>query len=175
MHRQPRPAATFVDKIRMKQRCHYCAALSVSQLAELAEKEFESHFFPQHAYYEHHHSNADLEQSAEDGCDFCDLILDCLKTTPDEPHASSGKNSARVCEISDSIYSFAKQLERSDVRLCIISDHVYLNDPIPKVKVFDTLLIQIGHVNKVAANDDENDQLGLEPVSLIIRTNRRRC
>jgi hypothetical protein len=57
----------------MAPRCQFCSRYSINHLVALAERNTKA------AYYSHLESFAYLEQSAQDGCDLCRLILDCFK------------------------------------------------------------------------------------------------
>lgn len=134
--------------ITMTYRCQYCSGLSVQGLVRLAKQEFTGHWFPTSAYYQHHGSLHDLEESAHAGCDLCLLILNCLKGMP----WTEGKRMTHSyftweqadLSIYESAYTVAKELDVSDVKLCISTDHVYNGETLEKVRAFTTLLVQIG-------------------------------
>ncbi|KAK6451732.1 hypothetical protein FP744_10007983 [Trichoderma asperellum] len=132
----------------MSTRCRYCSGLSVEKLLNLTKDEFSGHEFPTSAYYQHHNSFHDLEQSANDGCDLCLLILDCFKgiewTEGDYQFPLYAWETATELNIEDTAYTAAKELAVSDVKLSLSTDHVYLGDPLGKVECFNTLLVQVG-------------------------------
>lgn len=132
----------------MSTRCRFCLGLSVEKLFNLAKDEFSGHDFPASAYYQHHNSFHELEQSANAGCDLCLLIVDCFKgiewTTGDYQFSPYAWETATELDIENTAYATAKQLAVSDVKLSISTDHVYLGDPLDNVQSFNTLLVQVG-------------------------------
>lgn len=138
-------------------RCDYCAGLSIERLVDLAKKEFAGHTFPSKAFYQHHSSFRDLEQTAERGCAFCRLILDSFKGTPWDygltwPTAWGGVN----LDSDFSAYHAAMALDASDVKLCINSEHFYDSEPLDKASVFDALMVQIGPVQDYEDEEAED-------------------
>lgn len=144
-------------------RCCFCAGLSIEFLVSLAKEELRGrHTFPGQAFYQHQPSFDDLEASAKSGCDLCALILNCFKGAPtcdddwtDWPEPWLGDD----CAPEDSMYSLAKALEDSVVRVAISSDNLYLGEDhvssasvnqtqtaatIARASQLDTLLIQVG-------------------------------
>lgn len=111
--------------------CSYCAHLSIELLVGLAETEFMAHSFPQHAFYQHHSSLDDLEHAAFKSCALCRLILGYLKDTHDSDDGLS-------------LYTRAKQLPFTDVKVAINSTHVYSTEPLDRVQVFDAFMVHIG-------------------------------
>jgi hypothetical protein len=128
-------------------RCDYCAKLSIERLVDLAKKEFSGHTFPSAAFYQHHNSFRDLEQSAGQGCALCRLILDSFKGTPWGNGLTWPNEWEGVGLDSDSsAYHAAMELGISDVKLSINAQHVYSDEPLESVSVFDALMVQIGPV-----------------------------
>lgn len=127
-------------------------------LIGLAKQEFSGHEFPVSAYYKHHNSFHNLEQTANAGCDLCLLIVDCFKGIPwvrgESYQFSSYLWETPETEIEDSAYDAAKQVILSDVKLSISTDHVYLGDGLDKVRSFNTLLVQVGPIELPEESDD---------------------
>ncbi|KAK7416170.1 hypothetical protein QQX98_005367 [Neonectria punicea] len=127
----------------MATRCQYCAELFLSRLVGLINTEYQASIFPQHGFYPHHRSFRDLEQAARDGCGFCQLVLDYFKGSPKGrfwPIEWQGP----ACDPDTSMYAAAMALDDSDVKIAISTDHVWSDEPFELVKVFDTLLVQVG-------------------------------
>ncbi|RYP60488.1 hypothetical protein DL769_008093 [Monosporascus sp. CRB-8-3] len=149
--------------LEMVTRCEYCAKLTVSHLVELAEEEYaEQTDFPQRAYYQHHNSFSELDMSAENGCDLCRLIIDCFKGAtfdpPDYPlRWPQTWVSPERCDTAESMYAAAMQLPVSDVKLALHADHEYQPFNLGKVRMFDTILVQIGPVEKPQPEEYESD------------------
>lgn len=159
----------------MAHQCQYCANLSVSLLVDLAEKEFESYIFPQRASYRHHCSFENLEKSAENGCDFCQLVLECFKCTPaddDLPQDWPSEWIGPECATERSMYGIAKSLPISDVKICIASDSVPYGEPLEKVRVFDAIMVQVG---PRAENDEDDWTWGMPPLVLTLSTPREKA
>ncbi|TGO58124.1 hypothetical protein BCON_0058g00060 [Botryotinia convoluta] len=153
----------------MTQRCTYCANLSLSHLIDLAKIDFKGHVFPNQpttgdlmgpfvwtsslanpdnspkerkrmAFYPHHKCFQDLVKSAETGCDFCEVILTCLKKRiPGEDEDSRGDN-------TDEIYwtDFSRRRE-TDIKISINSSHVYPDATLDGVQMFDTISVHVGN------------------------------
>ncbi|KIW02514.1 uncharacterized protein PV09_06313 [Verruconis gallopava] len=159
----------------MSARCSYCANLSFRYLIELAKEEFQAHLFPQRAYYQHHPSFNSLEVSAARGCDLCALILDCFKRS--SPYTTPGLwpetwLAANVDE-GKSMYSAAKQLNQSDIKIALNSSHPYFAEDIRSVQVFDSLLIQVGEIESPDdAEHVDEEQYPLPSLSLTLSTPR---
>ncbi|KAI6552575.1 hypothetical protein MCOR04_010870 [Pyricularia oryzae] len=141
-------------------RCIPCARLSVESLVELARIEFEAHIFPQNAYYQHHASFDDLEASANNGCDFCGLILECFQQSISKdkrpllwPYEWDPEQPLSRPTGSDTMYAVAKSLSVSDIKLCVNATHLYLGQGIKEARVFDEILVQVGPLP--AVNDDD--------------------
>ncbi|KAF3770676.1 HET-domain-containing protein [Cryphonectria parasitica EP155] len=134
----------------MARRCHHCVGLSIESLIRLAKDEFKGyHEFPKQAFYQHHNSLQDLEASAESGCELCTLILDCFKgaqveDADDRPMAWPEDWVSDNHELGTSMFTVAKGLDDSSIRIAISADHVYATAGIEDVSQFDTLLVQIG-------------------------------
>lgn len=133
--------------------CRYCAELSISALIELARKEFAGDTFPSRAYYLHHSSVDDLEDSADKGCSFCLLLVRCFKATP------SDWNEMPPYHNNGSIYDLAKWLPISDIKISINSTHVCHGESLDLVRTFDTVMVQIGskEYSPYSSEDDTGD------------------
>ncbi|KAF4820045.1 hypothetical protein CGCSCA5_v004055 [Colletotrichum siamense] len=144
----------------MNKQCIYCAKLSIQALVELAKISFEAQRFPRDAYYQHHDSFSALEQSAHDGCDLCQVILQCFQQTPCEaeqplewPQEWNETSEASSDGYPQTMYSVAKGLDISDVKLCINTSHLYDSQGLRDVKVFDEIIVQVGTLH---IETDEN-------------------
>ncbi|KAH0443062.1 heterokaryon incompatibility protein [Colletotrichum camelliae] len=142
----------------MNKRCIYCTKLSIEALVELAKISFEAQRFPQDAYYQHHDSFSALEQSAYNGCDLCQVILQCFQQTPCEaeqplewPQEWNETTNASLDGYPHTMYSVAKGLDVSDVKLCINTSHLYDAQGLRDVQVFDETIVQVGtlHIETV--------------------------
>lgn len=155
----------------MGRRCQFCTNLSIRLLVNLAKREFSGSDFPRHAYYQHHPSLLDLEKSGDNGCDLCQLVIECLKATPADDSLAGWQPDliSPVCKLEDSLYAAAMPLPTSDVKVCIASSAVYLGRPIEEVSVFDALMIQVGPLEEY--HEDESYQ-GLSPLILTLSTAR---
>jgi len=134
-------------------------------LVDLAREEFGGHHFPSRSFYSHHPSFNDLEEAANNGCDFCRLVVDLFKGTPADiairispKWLSSDSAHGNI----KSAYSVAKTLKISDVKIAlgcnpqgVRSTHV----PIWTVGTFDTLLIQVGPEYQMEIDDDNDEYL----------------
>lgn len=162
----------------MGTRCKFCAGLSISHLVELAEKEFVARKFPKKAFYRHHESFSDLEQSADGGCDLCRLILDCFRgTETDLSNLSRAEWRGSACDLVTSMYAAAKALGVSDVKICVEADQCVSGAKIDHVRVFDTLKVQFGVSREVAFDSKENPKTdgflrALPPLLLTLRVRR---
>ena len=132
----------------------------------MAENEFSAHSFPQHAYFEHHRSIQDLECSAKSGCELCKVILESCQRTPEQPGADVHGFSSPS---NESMYSAALHTFPSDIKVCLNTSHVYGGDEIGKVKMWDTILIQIGKIPPPATLEGDEYEDTLDPVGLIIK------
>lgn len=162
----------------MSSRCKYCAGLFLSNLVDLTSTELHGHEFPQAAYYQHHSCFQDLEHAANDGCDLCQLILECFKGTPFKgdltwPEEWEGEG----CDVERSMYAEAKDLDVSDVKISINSEDVWFFATLESVRVLDNLLVQVG-----PRQDDPYDEEtgvyaeeGLPKLRLILSTPRGIC
>ncbi|KPM46184.1 hypothetical protein AK830_g244 [Neonectria ditissima] len=137
------PATRRQEIQRMTARCQYCADLFLGRLVDLVNEGFRASTFPQHGFYPHHRSFGDLEQAAGDGCEFCQLILDCFKGTP-KGRFWPVKWEGPSCDPDTSMYAAAMALDDSDVKISISTDHIWPDEPFELLKVFDTLLVQVG-------------------------------
>ncbi|KAF2665660.1 HET-domain-containing protein [Microthyrium microscopicum] len=157
----------------MASRCHHCSGLSIEALVELAEREFSAHIFPKHAFYQHHSSFSNLEQSALQGCDFCGLILECFKGSPGQYETWPYKWEGSQNDITKSMYAFAKELDESDIKIALNAGNLYLNRTIEEVLVFDSVLVQVGPGENYDAeyvDEDEEGSWQLPPLELRLRT-----
>lgn len=141
-------------------RCRFCRDLSIETLVSLAKKEIDGyHSFPQQAFYQHQPSINDLEASASNGCDLCDLILGCLFVTSPETLLGTGSPEQREdqdCDLDESMYAVAKTLETSCIKIAITADHLYCNEvKLPADCQLDTLLVQVG------PRADDPDEYGM--------------
>ena len=78
-------------------------------------------------------------------------MIECFKATPAEAHAWPrwpSQSTGTVCKLKHSVFTAAKRLSVSDIKVCINSSHMYLTDPIDKVRSFGQLLISVGRVAK---------------------------
>lgn len=135
----------------MASRCQFCASLTIERLVELAEQEFSAHYFPRQAFYKHHASFDELEESAMKGCDFCTIVIDCFKGYGSIDVIGAYPFSryertwlGRDCDINSSMYDEAKGLDISDVKVCINADHLGSSDTVTNVQVFDIVMVQVG-------------------------------
>ena len=129
--------------------CSLCKGLTIARLVALAETEFEAKF-PQDAFYRHYEFIAELEASAEGGCDFCGLLDESLARRTHHPvwdedtlefdktRPETVLRSARNCD------------EQSDVKVCISTQHVGFGSSVFDVKMFDQLLVQVGTIDDAA-------------------------
>ena len=53
-----------------------------------------------------------------------------------------------MCKLKHSVFTAAKKLSVSDIKVCMNSSHMYLTDLIDKVRSFGQLLISVGRVAK---------------------------
>ncbi len=151
-------------------RCHYCSGLTIRTLIEPAKKEFSDReralSFPEVGYYPHHQSFDDLENSARQGCDFCDLILkssrtlpgpDISGTYPDVWHCWERLDSAAIKY--DSIYS-AAEARNADVRIALACsfEYMYSKTAMEEVAILDTLHVQFG--DRIGSEDQLGHFLG---------------
>ncbi|RYP80892.1 hypothetical protein DL770_006050 [Monosporascus sp. CRB-9-2] len=146
--------------LEMATRCEYCAKLTVSRLVELAEEEYaEQTDFPQRAYYQHHSSFSELDRSAGNGCDLCRLIIDCFRGAPEGRSLLWPKTwvGPERCDIAESMYAAAEQLPVSDVKLALHSNAEYRPFKLDKVRMFDTIMVQIGPVEKPSPEEYDSD------------------
>lgn len=162
----------------MSSRCKYCASLFLSDLVNLTSREFHGHEFPQSAYYQHHSCFQDLEHAANDGCDLCQLILECFKGTPYDgdliwPNEWEGEG----CDVGSSMYAEAKCLDVSDVKISINSEDVWSFATLGSVKVLDNLLVQVGPRQEDPYDEETGvyAEEGLPKLRLILSTSRGIC
>jgi hypothetical protein len=125
-------------------------------LVHLAKKEFTVHLdaFPKSAFYAHHASFDELEQSALSGCDLCRLILDLSKS-----YNATNWNlewQPDTCDIKSSMYTAAKALEVSDVKIALTSSYFYLNytADVDEPRIYDGFRVQVGPSEEDAESGD---------------------
>ncbi|VBB79502.1 Putative protein of unknown function [Podospora comata] len=152
----------------MSTRCPLCTELSIQHLFELTKQEVDFHDFPSSAYYKHHKSFNDLEQSAINGCDLCQLIIHAFKQNPVEEDQYFGLSSQ---DETMSMYEKAKSLEQSDVKIALTSTYPYRDNSSP-LTIVDTLAVQVGGFMNVDYGDDDVIQLHYEipvmPLRLVV-------
>ncbi|RYP49235.1 hypothetical protein DL768_005009 [Monosporascus sp. mg162] len=158
----------------------FSSSLPLSRLVELAEEEYaEQTDFPQRAYYQHHSSFSELDRSAGNGCDLCRLIIDCFRGAPFEdpqllwPETWVGPER---CDIAESMYAAAEQLPVSDVKLALYADTDYRPFRLDKVRMFDTIMVQIGPVEKPQPEEydsnSDSDERAFPCLHLRLRVSR---
>lgn len=155
--------------------CARCASLTIEHLVDLARKGFSrDNSVLSVAYYQLHDSIEDLEIAADAGCHFCNLIMACLKGYWDNDNWIADKWEGDDCHPEHSLLARARQLLQSEVRLCIVSDDSDRNDALADVKVFDTILIQVGPHDELEGEID--DRIERFPVfKLTLATSRGTC
>lgn len=151
----------------MTRRCQYCANLNVDLLVGLAQKEFRGRVFPKSAFYKHHSCFHDLEQSADDGCELCQLIINCFRGVEEEGYFWPRTWKGQACDVNASMYAAAKQLAISDVKVAIDAATCYTSDEIEYVNVFDTLMIQVG-ISEDAPLDPDAEDSGFPTLCLTL-------
>jgi hypothetical protein len=137
----------------MAYRCPHCTTLSIQLLVDLTKEEFIAGSFPEGAFYQHHASLEDLEDSASRECALCQLILGYLQNTSESDDEELSK------------YALAKLLPFTNIKIAINSSHVYGSEPLEKVWVFDTLMVQVGPWVQpgIDATDEEWDAYYEQP------------
>ncbi|KAJ4375897.1 hypothetical protein N0V83_001175 [Neocucurbitaria cava] len=129
----------------MNSRCALCNNLTIEGLIELARIELaDSVWVPKRAYYQHHNSVTDLENSANAGCDLCSLLVSCLKGNEDTDSLAANKWIGIDCDLEESLFAAAKRLPYSDVKICIASGEASYGDTLDSIHVLDTILVQVG-------------------------------
>ncbi|KAN0099845.1 Heterokaryon incompatibility protein (HET) domain containing protein [Hyaloscypha variabilis] len=137
--------------------CAFCTRLSISDLIELAEVEFESRQSPRHAYYKHFDSYNDLVQSARDGCDLCQFIWSGFKNCIVDTWPWDGQNR------DEAVREIEYRGEEIDIRISIDADHLYSGRGLDQVALFDLLVIQAGApVIKYKENEGSEESEGSE-------------
>jgi hypothetical protein len=135
--------------------CQPCANLSFQHLVGLAKKEFTVRLdaFPKRAFYAHHASFDELEQSAISGCDLCRLILDLSKS-----YNAADWNlewQPGTCDTDSSMYATAKALKVSDVKIALTSSYFYSNYTVDvdEPKIYDGFRVQVGPTEEDAGSE----------------------
>lgn len=155
---QPRFLAHWITflyqhlSLKMPGPCSACTKLSVESLLEVARVDFQPGDFSNKAYFQHHESFNDLEKAGRQGCDFCRLVLECFQRTPcfdeepwDWPDRWIEKTESSPDDLTTiTMYSVAKGLAVSDIKLCLNATHLYSIQGFEDAKVFDEVLIQVG-------------------------------
>lgn len=141
----------------MDSRCAHCNNLTIEGLIELAKIELaDTVRVPKRAYYQHHKSVTDLENSANAGCDLCSLIVRCLKGNEVTDSLAADKWVGTDCDLEESLFAAAKRLPYSDVKICIASGEVSYEDTLDSTHVLDTILVQVGPL--VDLDRDPNEE-----------------
>lgn len=113
--------------------------------------------------YDHHNSVGDLEKSADNGCEFCRFIVDCIERAQfGEIQPRPGAASVDVDEDWDrdfrSRYPVAKEMdEPSNIRLAISSGmrrSMYSSEPdgSGRSDVYETLRVHVGQLYSIKLN-----------------------
>jgi hypothetical protein len=72
------------------------------------------------------------------------------------------------------MYSLAMEIPVSDVKICLNTQHLYLSEPLGKVQVFDTILVQVGpsqdDVLNSPSDSQEYEEQPLPPLALTLTT-----
>ncbi|TVY47297.1 hypothetical protein LOCC1_G002862 [Lachnellula occidentalis] len=139
--------------------CDLCQGLSISHLVELAETELSGHDFPQQAFYQHHGSYEKLKCSAQEGCEFCQLILEGFENVPVREAYWEGETRSSAVE----------GLESSDIKICINSEHIYSGHTIEEVQMFDILMVQCGDPINASSEDGEEEYRKISPLRLALK------
>ncbi|TVY17477.1 hypothetical protein LARI1_G004820 [Lachnellula arida] len=142
--------------------CNLCQGLSISHLVKLAETEFSGHDFPQQAFYQHHGSYDELKCSAQDGCEFCQLLLEGFENIPVREGDWEGETRSSAIE----------GLESSDIKICINSEHIYSGDAIETVRMFDILMAQCGVPVNTRSSNSEEEFMKASPLRLALKVRR---
>lgn len=142
-------------------RCSVCQGLTISRLVALAETEFEAKF-PREAFYRHYQSVAELEASAQRGCDFCGLLVESLARRTYHPFWDEDGLGFDRLRTEIVLESARHRGEQSDVKICISTQHVGYGSPVSDVKMFDQLLVQVGTVDDAASFFDSDSSAGLD-------------
>lgn len=157
--------------------CAKCANLTIEHLVDLAHKEFSrDDRVPSAACYQLHDSIEDLELAADAGCEFCYLLVACLKGYVDNGHWFADEWEGEECNPEDSLLAVARQLPQSEVRLCIASEDSDMNDTLADIKVFDTLLVQVGSYDVPESWEEIENEIQSSPVfKLTLSSSRGTC
>lgn len=136
--------------------CVRCANLTIEHLVDLAHKEFSrDNSVPSAACYQLHDSIVSLEIAADEGCDFCNLIMACLKGYVDNDNWIADEWEGEDCHPEHSLLARARRLLQSEVRLCIVSDDSDRDDAFADVKVLDAILVQVGPHDELGGDIDD--------------------
>lgn len=142
----------------MTKRCTYCANLAIEKLVEFTKEEYSGGTFPRKASYEHHRSLEDLETAASNGCDLCQLILECFKGSIREDNdglmwPDRWEKSPPADEYT--VYDEAKELSKTKVRMSIDTRNHPNDSVLEPGQVFDVLLVHVGKFLRPYVSDDE--------------------
>ncbi|KAM7182944.1 HET domain containing protein [Rhypophila sp. PSN 637] len=144
----------------MRFRCPFCTNLSISHLIDLTKQEFESKVFPRTAYFRHHESFEHLEQSASNGCEVCQLVIDAFKATPWDEALWVGTRQGRgSTNIDLTMCARAKGLKVSDVKMSIDSSELWAGQSLEDVRIWDTLMVLVGPNYDGRDLDDEDEDV----------------
>ncbi|KAK4201373.1 heterokaryon incompatibility protein-domain-containing protein [Triangularia verruculosa] len=177
----------------MPARCQPCTKLSIPHLFDLAKQHIRFREFPVSTYYKHHDSISNLEKSAANGCDLCELIIKAFKSCPAERGEKERETwYANGCKIEGSIFSAARNLEHSEIRMALDSSYAYaftddgleltsggtgVSDRSP---ILDILSVQVGaprpmEYNSNTSDDERQDyeyELPVVPFRLVVPRDR---
>ena len=142
--------------------CNLCQGLSISQLVKLAETELSGHDFPQQAFYQHHSSYEKLKCAAQNGCELCQLLLLGFENIAVREGYWEGETRSSAVE----------DLESSDIKICINSEHIYSGDRIENVRMLDILMVQCGVPINSRSSNSEEEYMKISPLRLALKVRR---
>ncbi|CAO2655121.1 Nn.00g101850.m01.CDS01 [Neocucurbitaria sp. VM-36] len=153
-------------------RCKFCANLSISHLVSLVKAESTvkvkavEGYFPQHTFYQHHGSIKDVQTSADEGCDLCDLLVECLKGYADPSHIYAQTWIGPSCEPNESLLAAATRSPSSDIKIRLLPRGSTHLDSLKGAQTLDTLYVQIGP--SIAHQPDNELEVSDEDASIDI-------
>lgn len=113
------------------------------------------------------------------GCDLCALIIECFKeygsvdAIAADPYSRFKRTwLGRDCDINSSMYDEAKDLDMSDVKVCINADHLGASDTIANVRVFDIVMVQVGDSRSWNSELTSEEDRTLPALSLTLSARR---
>lgn len=112
-------------------------------LVKSAKVEFKAQQLPSKSFFQHHHSISKLEASANNGSDFCQLLLEGLA----QEFAWEWDQESFAWKVSESMTVLGHAQARVDapgLNITINTDHVALSSPFSDVKLLDILCVLIG-------------------------------